>query len=70
MTDKVLIDSNVWIYAFMKGDNSRISSATKLIEQTELIILSTHIINEVCNVLLRKIVYQIPQLTSKTSSWL
>ena len=49
-----MIDSNVWIYAFMKGNEGRASKATLLIEQTDPIILSTQIVNEVCNVLLRK----------------
>lgn len=54
MSSPVLIDSNVWIYAFMKGEEARIVSANRLIEQTDSIILTTQIINEVCSVLLRK----------------
>ena len=54
MIDRVMIDSNVWIYAFMKGDEKRISMASELIGNTESIVLSTQIVNEVCNVLLRK----------------
>ncbi len=54
MSDKVLVDSNVWIYAFMQGYDARIKTATKLIAETDTIILSTQIINEVCNILLRK----------------
>ena len=54
MSAKVMIDSNVWIYAFMKGDDGRIATATALIEKLDSIVLSTQIVNEVCNVLLRK----------------
>lgn len=49
-----MIDSNVWLYAFMKGNEQRVSTATNIIEQSEPIILSTQIVNEVCFVLLRK----------------
>ncbi|MFK5969609.1 MAG: PIN domain-containing protein [Candidatus Marithrix sp.] len=54
MIDNVMVDSNIWIYAFMKGDERKVIIATKLIEKTKQIIISTQIVNEVCNVLLRK----------------
>ncbi|MDM8564259.1 PIN domain-containing protein [Candidatus Halobeggiatoa sp. HSG11] len=54
MSDRVMLDSNIWIYAFMKGEDKRINIANTLIEKTESIILTTQVINEVCNVLLRK----------------
>lgn len=54
MSDKVLVDSNVWIYAFMQGNDARVEAATKLIAEADSIIISTQIINEVCNILLRK----------------
>jgi len=46
MSDNIMIDSNVWIYAFMKGNEGRASKATLLIEQTDPIILSTQIVND------------------------
>ena len=54
MSGSIMLDSNVWIYAFMKGDDKRIIDATQLVEESENIILTTQIINEVCHVLLRK----------------
>lgn len=54
MSDNVFIDSNVWIYALMTGDDERIAAATQLIETQPSIVVSTQIVNEVCNVLLRK----------------
>jgi len=58
MSDNVLIDSNVWIYAFMaqeaENEDRRITLANQLIAQTPAIILTTQIVNEVCNILLRK----------------
>ena len=54
MSDRAFIDSNVWVYAFMTGDDKRIAAANQLIEQTKAIQLSTQVVNEVCSVLLRK----------------
>ena len=54
MSDKALVDSNVWIYTFMQGNDTRVEAATKLIAETDSIIISTQIINEMCNILLRK----------------
>lgn len=62
MTDKaVFLDSNVWLYRLM--DDSRITLeertrkqniADELITTSELIIVSTQVINEVCVNLIRK----------------
>lgn len=53
MSDKVFIDSNVWLYAFMDGDSLKHSRAVELISQPE-VTLSTQVINEVCANLIRK----------------
>jgi len=43
-----LIDSNIWLYAFMEGDDPfKSDAARKLIQETKSIV-STQVINEVC----------------------
>jgi predicted nucleic acid-binding protein len=42
------IDTNIWLYAFIEGDNSaKSATARALIQETEPM-LSTQVINEVC----------------------
>ncbi len=49
-----LIDSNIWLYAFMEGDDPfKSDAARKLIQETKSIV-STQVINEVCVNLLRR----------------
>jgi predicted nucleic acid-binding protein len=48
------IDTNIWLYAFIEGDDSAKSVAARaLIQETEPV-LSTQVINEVCVNLLRR----------------
>ncbi|PIV22444.1 MAG: PIN domain nuclease [Deltaproteobacteria bacterium CG_4_8_14_3_um_filter_45_9] len=48
------IDTNIWLYAFIEGDNSaKSATARALIQETEPM-LSTQVINEVCVNLLRR----------------
>ena len=58
MDERVTIDSNIWAYAFMEGDDRRPVVAKSLIESYKRsrnkIIISTQIVNEVCNVMLKK----------------
>ena len=58
MGERVTIDSNIWAYAFMEGDDRRSVVAKSLIESYKRsrnkIIISTQIVNEVCNVMLKK----------------
>ena len=58
MDERVTIDSNIWAYAFMEGDDRRSVVAKSLIESYKRsrnkIIISTQIVNEVCNVMLKK----------------
>ena len=58
MGERVTIDSNIWAYAFMEGDDRRSVVAKSLIESYKRsrnkIIISTQIVNEVCHVMLKK----------------
>jgi len=52
--DFTFLDSNVWVYAFASNpDDAKHLRANELIEQSNLRI-STQVIGEVCNALLRK----------------
>lgn len=56
MSDKVFVDSNIWLYAFIESDSSSKSKRSTAVEliQIENICLSNQVINEVCVNLLRK----------------
>ena len=58
MPDKkiCLLDSNIWLYAFMEGQDAKKSKTARLVIQNQeiSIALSTQIINEVCVNLVRK----------------
>ncbi|NJM05807.1 PIN domain-containing protein [Candidatus Gracilibacteria bacterium] len=54
-TTAAFIDTNVWLYAFIIGqDPVKRQQAVELIRTTETIFISTQVINEVCTNLLRK----------------
>lgn len=55
MSVREFVDSNVWLYAFME-DSEKSNVALQIIQRPE-IVLSTQIVNEVCNNLLRKARY-------------
>jgi hypothetical protein len=49
------IDTNVWLYAFIEGDDPQKSARAKLlIEASNTVIVSIHVINEVCVNLIKK----------------
>ena len=56
MSDKIFIDTNVWLYALIESDESleKHQKAKHCIANTENIIISTQVVNEVCVNLLRK----------------
>ena len=56
MTDKVFIDSNIWLYALIqsKADQEKRDMAKARIACTEEIVISTQVVNEVCINLMRK----------------
>ena len=55
MTANYFVDSNIWLYAFMES-SAKAKIATEIIE-SENIMLSTQVINEVCINLIKKAKY-------------
>lgn len=54
-TTEAFLDSNVWLYAFIKGqDPNKTTKSIILINSLSTIFVSTQVINEVCVNLLRK----------------
>lgn len=56
MADKFFIDTNIWLYGFMKGDE-RHKTASLLIAG-ENIALGTQVLNEICFNLIKKAGYE------------
>jgi predicted nucleic acid-binding protein len=57
MTDKVFVDSNVWVYLFTNEDNAKSKIAERFILENSLnhiLVISYQVINEVTNVLKKK----------------
>ncbi|MEE9355672.1 MAG: PIN domain-containing protein [Methylococcaceae bacterium] len=56
MSDKVFIDSNIWLYALIQSeaDQEKSLKAKASIVNTDNIFISTQIVNEVCINLMRK----------------
>jgi predicted nucleic acid-binding protein len=58
MSDKVFIDSNIWLYALIekqqKNDQFKHKQAKKLLTTQDNIYISTQVVNEVCVNLIRK----------------
>jgi predicted nucleic acid-binding protein len=53
MQDKIFIDSNIWLYAFMESDSPKKKIAADLILNKD-VILSTQVVNEICVNLIKK----------------
>jgi predicted nucleic acid-binding protein len=56
MSDKISIDTNIWLYALIESDRclEKHHKAKQCIAAMENIIISTQVVNEVCVNLLRK----------------
>ena len=56
MSDKVFIDSNIWLYALIqsKSDLEKSLKAKVCIDTADSIVISTQVVNEVCVNLMRK----------------
>jgi predicted nucleic acid-binding protein len=61
MSGDFFIDSNIWLYAFMDESAPKHALATALIQQNR-VVLSTQVVNEVCNNLIRKAGYTEPEI--------
>ena len=49
MSDNIFIDSNIWLYALIEdGGSEKHHKAKQCIAITENIIISTQVVNEVC----------------------
>ena len=68
MSGDFFIDSNIWLYAFMDESSSKHASATALIQQNG-VVLSTQVVNEVCNNLIRKADYTEPEIQQTIQNW-
>jgi predicted nucleic acid-binding protein len=56
MTDKVFIDSNVWVYLFSENENHKEEVAQTFLADSSthsIFVTSCQVVNEVCNVLKR-----------------
>lgn len=67
MSNKVFIDSNVWLYAAMENDNEKSILAKQVIEQNSIVV-STQVINEISFNLLRKYRYSEQEIISFINS--
>lgn len=56
MSGEFFVDSNIWLYAFMDSTSPKHATALQLID-SEGIVLSTQVLNEVCSNLIRKARY-------------
>jgi predicted nucleic acid-binding protein len=55
MSDKaVFIDSNIWLYALIEGDDPRHKMAKEKIRQAGSLVVSSQVISEVCVNMLKK----------------
>jgi len=57
MTDRIFIDSNVWVYLFTHEDDHKCKVAEQFISENGsriALVISSQVINEVTNVLSRK----------------
>jgi len=68
MSGDAFIDSNVWLYAFMDDSSPKHAPAKALIEQ-DRVVLSTQVVNEVCNNLIRKAGYTEPEIQQTIQNW-
>jgi predicted nucleic acid-binding protein len=53
-TPACFVDTNIWLYAFIEGEDSHKQARAKTIIQDNEVILSTQVVNEVCVNLLKK----------------
>jgi len=54
-SERCFIDTNIWLYAFIEGDDRRKSARAKaLIEASSAVSVSTQVINEVCVNLIKR----------------
>ena len=58
MIDKIFIDTNIWLYAFMEQDTEKSQIAREIIDgNKEYVCLNVQIVNEICVNLIKKAFY-------------
>lgn len=58
MIDKIFIDTNIWLYAFMEQDTEKSQIAREIIDSNkEYVCLNVQIVNEICVNLIKKAFY-------------
>ena len=74
-TKLVFIDSNIWLYCFLSGqdkdpeEDTRKRSVANSITDFEGIVISTQVINEVCSILKRKLSFNEEQIFNLIESF-
>ena len=64
------VDTNIWLYAFVEGDDRRKSvSAKSLLEASRTVVVSPQVINEVCVNLIKKAQFSEPQVQQLIESF-
>lgn len=64
------VDTNVWLYAFVEGDDLNKSARAKsLLETSRIVIVSPQVINEVCVNLIKKAQFSEPQVQQLIESF-
>jgi predicted nucleic acid-binding protein len=64
------VDTNIWLYAFVEGDDLRKSARAKsLLEASTAVIVSSQVINEVCVNLIKKAQFSEPQVQQLIESF-
>lgn len=57
-SDRCFVDTNVWLYAFIVGqDEDKSRAAQSLLQQNDDVVISTQVINEVCVNLIKKVAF-------------
>ena len=66
MIDRIFVDSNIWVYLFIKDDETKSRKAKEYITksaQADCLVISYQVVNEVCRVL-KKNEYTEPEIRS------
>lgn len=69
-TQAIFIDTNIWLYAFISGqDPQKTVRARQVIQTASLITVSTQVVNEVCVQLMKREYYTEEQLRAVISDF-
>ncbi len=68
-TSPCFVDTNIWLYAFIEGEDSHKQARAKATIQDNEVILSTQVINEVCVNLLKKTQLTEPDIQALIASF-